>query len=626
MFNNEKMSETKEEYKEDKKNYLNYEKREDINNKIFYNTIAENDYKNISTNIINEKMLIEEIEKCNNVKKNNIIDEFYHVKNLSLENRKILLIQNINLLKNLEELYLDNNLIEELENLDELVNLKILSVSNNNIEEIKNLDNLINLSELNLHNNKIKKIENLNCNKNLKILILSKNCIENLENIFYLRCLEKIRFLNLIDNPICNIKNLSFYIISNLKNIKYFNNEILTIKNSQIEKNNIDNKTYEETKEIKNIHLSNNINDTNDYEKKLFEAHLYDITILSNSLFDEKKEPVVLFKIDNYLKIKEDYLQNIQNINSEIINKILILNEERKKSSDEFENEVENFISKSMLENISAYKKLKERAKKVIRDILNFLNLKEGIKNMMIKKCPDYYKKRLEINENKDLNDTFKNGIKGIWKNLNLNFDMLIFNEHQEGNECEKNDNISNKNENINIFVQKDNYIILKNYIENNIEENFFFRDKLINEELMNIVSLNNFIEKFKLNISKIIKVINDNIYDYFRKLEDLEQSYNSKILNFFSEVKNNNNDQPTIIFKEEEINEYYIYKGYRSNVLNNLEDIISNNYHKSSSFLVEEKKKYLFLKSRERIVEVENIVDMFNDLFYSYLYILHVK
>ncbi|CRG99513.1 leucine-rich repeat protein, putative [Plasmodium relictum] len=620
------MSYEKEEYREDKKNdNIDNEKKEDMNNKIFYSIIPDNDYKNIHTNIINEKMIIEEIKKYNNVKRNNVIDEFYHTKSLSLENKKILLIQNINLFKNLEELHLDNNLIEELENLNELVNLKILSISNNNIKEIKNLDNLKKLSELNLHNNKIKKIENLHNNKNLKILILSKNYIEDLENIFYLRCLENLKFLNLIDNPICNIKNLSCEVISNLKNVKYFNNEIVTVKNSQIEKTCIDVKIYEETKEIKNYDLNNNINDTKNYEKKISEAYLYDITILSNSLFDEKKEPNVLLKIDNYSKIKNDFLENIQNMNSEIINKILILNEERKKSSDEFENKVEKFTSQSMLENISEYNKLKKRTKKAIRNILSFLNCEQGIENMTIKKCPDYYKKKLEINEKKSINDTIKKRIEDISKNYNLKLNTQIFSEIEESKESEKNEDISNENEDINIiFVNKEKYSILKNYIENNIEENFLFRDKLINEELMNIVSLNNFIEKFKVNISNIIKVINDNIYSYFRKLEELEQSFNSKILNFFSDVKKN--DQPAIIFNEEEINEYYIYKGYRSNVLNNLEDFISSSYNKAGNFLIEEKKKYLFLKSRERITEIGNIVDIFNDLFYSYLYLLHVK
>ncbi|SBS86601.1 leucine-rich repeat protein, partial [Plasmodium ovale curtisi] len=197
------------------------EEKNDVNDNSFEGIIPVNDYKRIYTNIINEKMLIEGIAKYADVGQEcvihgNITDMFIRAKCLSLENRNILVIQNMNIFKSkteydkmytltslcvhphqsvcssspvcvyiltslcvhphqsvyLEELYLDNNLIEELENLDELEKLRILSVSNNKIKKIKNLNKLINLTELNLHNNNINKIENLNKNKKLKILIL----------------------------------------------------------------------------------------------------------------------------------------------------------------------------------------------------------------------------------------------------------------------------------------------------------------------------------------------------------------------------------------------------------------------------------------------------------------------
>ncbi|ETW55261.1 hypothetical protein PFUGPA_03081 [Plasmodium falciparum Palo Alto/Uganda] len=76
----------------------------------------------------------------------------------------------------------------------------------------------------------------------------------------------------------------------------------------------------------------------------------------------------------------------------------------------------------------------------------------------------------------------------------------------------------------------------------------------------------------------------------------------------------------------EDEINEYYSYKNYRSNIMNNLEDYISSSYNKAGSILIEEKKKHLFLQSRERIEEIGKIVNIYNDLFYSYLYIIRVQ
>ncbi|SBT71079.1 leucine-rich repeat protein, putative [Plasmodium malariae] len=432
------------------------EKKEDVNDSTFEDIIPEEDYKRIRTNIINESILINEINKYNSAKGEDSTDKLIHTKILSLENRKILIIQNMNLFKSLEELHLDNNLIEELENLDELVNLKILSVSNNKIKEIKNLKNLKNLEELNLHNNRIKKIENLNNNKKLKILILSKNYIEDIENIIYLRCLKELKFLNLEDNPICNvdnvdnvnnINNVTNEVKCKLKSIKYFNNEILASYQKKKDQTHVNTTTMCATRnnEFEFGSLNSAIDNKEIYEKKILEAFLYDITVLAKSLFEDTKEPVVLIHYNVYRA-------PFPPLSAPHRDQVLLLNEERKKCSEIFEDDVENFISAYMLNNVKEYNTLRKRAKKVIHSLLSFLN-------------------------------------------------------------C-----------------------------------------------------------------------------------------------------------------KQDEINEYYSYKGNRSNILNNLEDFISSSYNKSCTFLIEEKKKYLFLKSRDRITEIGKIVDTFNDLFYSYLSTLRVK
>ncbi|KYO00279.1 leucine-rich repeat protein [Plasmodium gaboni] len=639
------MSNEKGDIKEDNEEKLNVEsvQNDKKENTLFDDIIPQHDYKRIRTNIINEEILIEGINKSYNLKREDIIKDFYYAKVLSLENRDIVLIQNMNLFKNLEELHLNNNLIEDLENLEELINLKILSASNNKIKKIKNLNNLYNLRELNLHNNEIEKIENLNNNKKLQILILSNNYIKHIEDIIYLKCLDKLKFLNIINNPICNIPDLQNFVMKNLISIKYFNNIILSsikkvdkkhiyihpnedltiykssiIKEKGISKNENSNPYF---------YIKNNCSDIENYKKNISEAYLYELTTLPDTLFDEKKQPPIFKKIINYEKIKEIFLTDLGEIHLGIIDKILLLNEDRKKCSDLFEEDVEKFISQYMLNNIEEYNKLKKRSKKVIHSLEVFLDQPKEFENMMMQKCPNYYKKNIEIKNKEQINNSVIKRFEEISKSLNLNIikdDLLNLVEDKETHNYITDETTNICTNNNYIYVDKEKYNTIKIYIENNIKENIFFRDKLINDELMNIVALNNFIEIFKTNISKTIKRINDNITDYFKKLDKLEEKFNTQIINFFSEVKNN--DHPSIVLSEDEINEYYSYKNYRSNIMNNLEDYISSSYNKAGSVLIEEKKKHLFLQSRDRIEEIGKIVNIYNDLFYSYLYIIRVE
>ncbi|SBT33748.1 leucine-rich repeat protein (LRR8) [Plasmodium ovale wallikeri] len=626
------------------------EEKNDVNDNSFEDIIPANDYKRIYTSIINEKMLIEGIAKYGDVDQEcvthgNITDVFIRAKCLSLENRNILVIQNMNIFKNLEELCLDNNHIEELENLDELEKLRILSVSNNKIKKIKNLDKLINLRELNLHNNNINKIENLNKNIKLKILILSKNNIKNKECIIYLKCLKKLKILNLTDNPICYLQNsncnynVEKEILCQLKNVTYFNNKLLNnlYKEKEYIFCNVDNNIMNSIEIKKNSIFCNSFyNNEMEYDMKIVsDAYLSDVITLSNALFNEKNKPSVLLKFDCYDKIRENFVQDIHSINYKMINQVLSLNEQRKKCSDIFEQEMESFIAEYMQNNVHAFNQLRKRSKKVVRTLLRFLECGQDIGPIELKKCPEVYKKKAEMKESKTLSDEILKKVQNISKDIsyiNDNQNEIILQSQVEKREIQENSknnfNFSMKNKNEKkdkrILISESKYNIIKKYIEKNIEDNFSFQHKLIKYELVNITSLNNFLENFKINIAKIIKIINDIIFEYFRNLEEFEDIFNSKILKFFSDVKNN--EHPSIVLSEDEINEYYTYKGNRSNLLNNLEDFISSSYSKAGSYLIEEKKKHLFLKSRERISEIGKIVENFNDLFFSYLSILHVK
>ncbi|KJP85529.1 hypothetical protein AK88_04838 [Plasmodium fragile] len=624
------------------------EKRQHEEDALFNDIIPQRDYRRIGTNVINEKMLIEEISKSGGTPggRKNLTEQFNHAKVLSLENRKILLIQNIDLFSSLEELRLDNNLIEEMENLQGLSNLKILSLSNNKIKEIKNISHLQKLYELNLHNNQIEKIENLENNAELKILILSKNKIKHMENITYLRVLRKLKFLNLMDNPIClEEKNLFIQVGSTLSTLKCFNNVLLTEKSrsrrgfpSHLPKGyqGGENPSMESSpqQERDSNHYEN-------YEKKIGEAYLSNITTLDQALFDQKKEPSVFLKIDYYSKVKEDFLRDVRLMSSTLIDKILQLNEERNKCSSTFESDVESFTAQYMKNNIAAFNQLRKRSKRVVRSLLTFLGCEKDPPPVELRKCPDTYKKRTQPSDHQMLNEAITRKVQNVCADFRFKRDndeelpqadctkadhAQEDETHGVGNSEPASDNPerTEANESNALLLEGEKYKIIKKYIQKNMEENFLFRDKLINDELANMVSINNFLECFKREVSKMIKLINDHISDYFRKLEELEENFNSRIINFFAEVKNN--EHPSVTLSEDEINEYYAYKGSRSNILNNLEDFISSSYNKAGSFLIEEKKKHLFVKSRDRISEIEKIVDMSNDLFYSYLSILRVR
>lgn len=74
------------------------------------------------------------------------------LKILNLSDMKIVKIEPIFNLMNLEWLYLENNLINKIENLD-YPRLKGLNLGNNKITKIEGLDRLTSLEELYLQNN-----------------------------------------------------------------------------------------------------------------------------------------------------------------------------------------------------------------------------------------------------------------------------------------------------------------------------------------------------------------------------------------------------------------------------------------------------------------------------------------
>ncbi|XP_061456387.1 dynein regulatory complex subunit 3 [Rhineura floridana] len=183
-------------------------------------------YDSTEPNVIDEDMLQKAVEEQGPqeevgqlAKKEGI--NFKDVKELQLDFRNILKIDNLWQFVNLTKLQLDNNIIERIEALDSLVHLVWLDLSFNNIEVIEGLDTLVKLQDLSLYNNRISKIENLDMLQELQVFSVGNNNIQTLENIIYLRKFKSLRTLNLTGNPVCENELYSMFIAAYLPDLVY---------------------------------------------------------------------------------------------------------------------------------------------------------------------------------------------------------------------------------------------------------------------------------------------------------------------------------------------------------------------------------------------------------------------
>ncbi|KAJ7305978.1 hypothetical protein JRQ81_010344 [Phrynocephalus forsythii] len=182
-------------------------------------------YDSIEPNVINEEMLQKAVEEQGPqeeagqlAKKEGI--NFKDVKELQLDFRNILKIDNLWQFSNLTKLQLDNNIIEKIEALDSLVNLVWLDLSFNNIEMIEGLDALVKLQDLSLYNNRISKIENLDTLQDLQIFSIGNNNIQNLENV-RIPLINRLTISGFSGNPVCDNEQYSTFISAYLPDLVY---------------------------------------------------------------------------------------------------------------------------------------------------------------------------------------------------------------------------------------------------------------------------------------------------------------------------------------------------------------------------------------------------------------------
>lgn len=146
---------------------------------------------------------------------------FAEVKQLRLDFKNILRIENLWQFHSLQRLQLDNNIIEDISGLDSLAQLEWLDLSFNNIEVIAGLDKLVSLRDLSLAHNRIRQVEHLDSLRQLQVLSLSSNLLEELGNVEYLRQFKHLQSLALKGNPFASNEHYEHCVIAYIPSLHY---------------------------------------------------------------------------------------------------------------------------------------------------------------------------------------------------------------------------------------------------------------------------------------------------------------------------------------------------------------------------------------------------------------------
>lgn len=240
--------------------------------------------------------------------------DFKDVKELRLDFKNILKIDNLWQFTNLVKLQLDNNFIEKINGLESLINLQWLDLSFNNIEVIEGLDSLTQLKDVTFFNNRITSVGNMDLLTELQILSIGNNQLESLSDLIYLRRFEKLNTLTLSGNPFCKLEEYYKYTIAHLPSLVYVDYRL------------IDNVKREEAIEFYRDSIDELVHDEAIFKRKKAEeeekasqraihkdAYVEDLDnpTLFDSLFDEDPEASKLAQLpgveDLLLSYKEQF-------------------------------------------------------------------------------------------------------------------------------------------------------------------------------------------------------------------------------------------------------------------------------------------------------------------------------
>ena len=240
------------------------------------------------------------------------------MKYLCLNENKLINLNGVEKLINLEELQVNFNQIEKIENISELNNLKKFWICENKIKTIENLP--INITNFWVANNLIENIpEDFDKYKELEFLNIAGNFISDLKDIFTLEKLKSLKKLYLSDinfgeNPICQYSNYRQILIHTFKDLELLDQVKITPMERQ----------YVESIYIKrNLFFNNKIRQNHKINKMLFQMMKTYKFFLSNMKYHQVRFFSQRQKMLEFAKYEKLYLgtkneTNIEDIDKEI--------------------------------------------------------------------------------------------------------------------------------------------------------------------------------------------------------------------------------------------------------------------------------------------------------------------
>ena len=240
------------------------------------------------------------------------------MKYLCLNENKLINLNGVEKLINLEELQVNFNQIEKIENISELNNLKKFWICENKIKTIENLP--INITNFWAANNLIENIpEDFDKYKELEFLNIAGNFISDLTDIFTLEKLKSLKKLYLSDinfgeNPICQYSNYRQILVHTFKDLELLDQVKITPMERQ----------YVESIYIKrNLFFNNKIRQNHKINKMLFQMMKTYKFFLNNMKYHQVRFFSQRQKMLEFAKYEKLYLgtkneTNIEDIDKEI--------------------------------------------------------------------------------------------------------------------------------------------------------------------------------------------------------------------------------------------------------------------------------------------------------------------
>ena len=240
------------------------------------------------------------------------------MKYLCLNENKLINLNGVEKLTNLEELHVNFNQIEKIDKISELNSLKKFWICENKIKTIENLP--LNITNFWVANNLIENIpEDFDKYKELEFLNISGNFISDLKDIFILEKVKSLKKLYLSDinfgeNPICQFSNYRQILIHTFKDIEILDQVKITPMERQ----------YVESVYIKrNLFYNNKIRQNHKINKMLFQMMKTYRFFLTNMkyhqvrFFSQRQKMLEFAKYEKlFLGTKND--TNIEDIEKEI--------------------------------------------------------------------------------------------------------------------------------------------------------------------------------------------------------------------------------------------------------------------------------------------------------------------